>query len=175
MAVKNYNVVSFINEFGDVIQPGEDVLIVTMCTKTTHVSKGRYLGSRGESNNINVVVEVDKSRRIRRSLDGEEYNWHYDWSKIELGVERVEYKDHPPYHRNPYSYGTKEFKTFNEEQSQISNAFNIRRQKYSDAQIAWLNIHYPWVNEPYTRRTTLWMNRVYPINKGLDAFVGKKL
>lgn len=37
-------VAPFINDFGQVIQPGEQVFAITTCTKVTRVNKAKYIG-----------------------------------------------------------------------------------------------------------------------------------
>jgi hypothetical protein len=46
--------VPFTNEFGQVIQPGDEVLVVTMCTKTLNMQRGTYLGLRNRSVQVRV-------------------------------------------------------------------------------------------------------------------------
>ncbi len=71
----------FTNDFGDVIQPGEAVYSITMCTKTTSVKKGEYLGVikrtgwRGKEE-LSVQVLVDASRTSWRWKDTKE---HTSW------------------------------------------------------------------------------------------------
>lgn len=40
--------VSFTNEIGQVIHPGDDVIVVTTCTGSTSTQKGRYIGMNGK-------------------------------------------------------------------------------------------------------------------------------
>jgi hypothetical protein len=58
----------FTNQFGDVIQPGDAVYSITMCTKNTHIAKGEYLGVikregwRGkEELSVQVLVDAEKT------------------------------------------------------------------------------------------------------------------
>jgi hypothetical protein len=58
----------FTNQFGDVIQPGDAVYSITMCTKNTYVAKGEYLGvikSLGwggrETTRVQVLVDAQKT------------------------------------------------------------------------------------------------------------------
>lgn len=67
----------FTNEFGDVIQPGEAVYAVTMCTSRTHITKGEYLGvikREGRRGQVQLVVqvEVDAKRTAYRYKDTKE-------------------------------------------------------------------------------------------------------
>lgn len=77
----------FTNDFGDVIQPGEAVYSITMCTKTTSVKKGEYLGVikrvgwRGKEE-LSVQVLVDANQTKCRFKDtGQDTtwtNWYYN-------------------------------------------------------------------------------------------------
>lgn len=42
-------VVPFTNDFGQVINPGDEVVVVTTCTGNTNTQKGKYVGMRGKS------------------------------------------------------------------------------------------------------------------------------
>lgn len=67
----------FTNDFGDVIQPGEAVYSITMCTKTTSVKKAEYLGVikrvgwRGQEH-LSVQVLVDSTKTTWRWTDTKE-------------------------------------------------------------------------------------------------------
>jgi hypothetical protein len=67
----------FTNQFGDVIQPGDAVYSITMCTKTTSVKKAEYLGVikregwRGEEQ-LAVQVLVDADKTVWRWADTKE-------------------------------------------------------------------------------------------------------
>ncbi len=41
--------IPFTNDFGQVINPGDDVVVVTTCTGSTNTQKGKYVGMRGKS------------------------------------------------------------------------------------------------------------------------------
>lgn len=42
--MSNRKELPFTNSFGDVIQPGESVYVITTCTHRTHVGKAEYIG-----------------------------------------------------------------------------------------------------------------------------------
>lgn len=44
----NREAVPFTNDFGQVINPGDDVVVVTTCTGNTNTTRGKYLGLRGK-------------------------------------------------------------------------------------------------------------------------------
>lgn len=44
MTKRERKILPFVNKFGDVINPGESVYIVTTCTHRTRVNKGLYIG-----------------------------------------------------------------------------------------------------------------------------------
>lgn len=67
----------FTNTFGDVIQPGESVYSITMCTDRTHVTKGEYLGvlkrpGWGGRVETKVQVLVDANKTAWRWKDTKE-------------------------------------------------------------------------------------------------------
>jgi hypothetical protein len=41
---KERKMLPFTNNFGDVINPGDSVYVITTCTHRTHVAKGEYVG-----------------------------------------------------------------------------------------------------------------------------------
>ena len=67
----------FTNQFGDIIQPGEEVYSITMSYKTTSVKKGEYLGvikraGWGGREEIAVQVLVDAQKTAWRWRDTKE-------------------------------------------------------------------------------------------------------
>jgi hypothetical protein len=42
--MSNRKQLSFTNKFGDIINPGDNVYVVTTCSHRTHVEKGEYVG-----------------------------------------------------------------------------------------------------------------------------------
>lgn len=83
----------FTNEFGDVIQPGEAVYAITMCTSRTHVTKGEYLGVikragwRGDVEPY-VQVRVNTQRTAWRWKDTKENTTWNEYYKQLHGVGR---------------------------------------------------------------------------------------
>jgi hypothetical protein len=75
----------FTNQFGDVIQPGEAVYSITMCTKTTSVKKAEYLGvikraGWGGREELAVQVLVDAQKTAWRWKDTkEDTSWDVYW------------------------------------------------------------------------------------------------
>jgi hypothetical protein len=64
--------VSFTNEFGNVIQPGDTVIVVAERYKSVSIKQGRFIGMNGRR----AVVEV-KSRRL--VWDDSSYKkYHYE-------------------------------------------------------------------------------------------------
>lgn len=86
----------FTNEFGDVIQPGDAVYVITRCTGQTSVKKGEYLGVikrtgwRGATE-LAVQVRVDAKKMAWRYTDtGENTTWteyYYNGRKSDRKVE----------------------------------------------------------------------------------------
>lgn len=64
----NREAVPFTNSIGQVINPGDDVAVITHCTGSTITYKGKYLGMRG--NKVQAVVEDDSYTWVN-SVTGE--------------------------------------------------------------------------------------------------------
>ena len=61
------DIVPFTNDFGQVINPGDDVVVVTTCTGSTNTSKGTYVGMRGKS--VQAEVEYTKYEWYNKETD----------------------------------------------------------------------------------------------------------
>ena len=46
--MSNREAIPFTNDFGQVINPGDEVVVVTTCTGNTNTQKGKYVGMRGK-------------------------------------------------------------------------------------------------------------------------------
>ena len=71
--------------FGSVVNVGDEVAVVTTCTGTTHVQRGKYLGYIQSSGNAQVEVETVLS--LMMMSDGTPFNWnkHYNpatWNDV---------------------------------------------------------------------------------------------
>jgi hypothetical protein len=91
----------FVNSFGDVIQPGDEVYAVTVSTSRTAVSKGKYIGVtkssgwRGEEVK-RVQLEVEAKRSYWYFKDtGERTTWneyYYKQKDRDVGMGYEPYK-----------------------------------------------------------------------------------
>lgn len=61
------NVVPFTNDFGQVINPGDEVVVVTTCTGSTNTAKGVYVGMHGKS--VQAEVEYTKFEWYNKETD----------------------------------------------------------------------------------------------------------
>jgi hypothetical protein len=92
----------FVNSFGDVIQPGDEVYAVTVSTSRTAVSKGKYIGVtkssgwRGEEVK-RVQLEVDAKRSFWVYKDTGERVDYYVWYKSDRSRDVT--IDYEPYKR----------------------------------------------------------------------------
>ena len=50
--------IPFTNDFGQTINPGDEVIVITTCTKSTNTRKGKYVGMSGKS--VQAEVEYTK-------------------------------------------------------------------------------------------------------------------
>jgi len=70
----------FTNKFGQVIEPGMSVFVVTTCTHQTHITKGEYVGyierdAHGKMEPfVQVLVEYDKAYYVYKDIQ-ERVNW----------------------------------------------------------------------------------------------------
>lgn len=111
---KERKVLPFTNSFGDVIQPGDDVYIVTTCTHRTHVTKGEYIGyversgydyHKNESVVLPVVqVRVPTTRTIYWDKRTDKpFKWS-DYSTSEIFSENVETRTEPTFYISTLNY-----------------------------------------------------------------------
>ena len=85
--MSNRKQLPFTNSFGDVIQPGDSVYVVTTCTHRTHVSKGEYLGYlersgydyREKKSTMIPAVQVKVSYTSQRYWD-KRTNKYFKWT-----------------------------------------------------------------------------------------------
>ena len=161
--IKPIEQVPFTNSLGHTLNVGDNVLVVTTCTGFTNIKAGKYLGSRSytgyNGTGVSVSVEVIESKmKLVHKETGKE--WDY-----KAFAENVPYPVHPQIDWRL---------TSQVERNAISN-------KYADDQKAWLDKRtedqkdYHLVDFPYPRRTTLQLNRIFPLNLEAKAFVGKRI
>ena len=61
------DIVPFTNDIGQVINPGDDVLVVTHCTGSTYTARGKYVGMTGKS--AQAEVEYTKYEWYNKDTD----------------------------------------------------------------------------------------------------------
>lgn len=125
--------VPFTNDLGQTIQVGDEVVVVTMCTKSVYTNRGKYIGLRNGNVQAELALEmnvlVDKETREQVNI----------WKILE--EEGVGY----PYR---IRYGTPEYK-------EALERYNTRRQE--------IMAKCEYEKRPYTRVTTLQRNRIYKL------------
>ena len=97
------NSVPFTNSFGQVINPGDEVVVVTHCTGSTNITKGKYLGMRGES----VQAEVPDRKWtwfVKGTDDRAPANFHGELYKSGLYYNTPEWKALRDKLYDPYEY-----------------------------------------------------------------------
>lgn len=161
--LKPYEAVAFTNDLGQVIQPNDDIIIVTKCTGSVSVNVGKYLGLRRHSEyngeeNQNVVVEYDLVREETcHNVTNELWNYLYEPKDVPRPV-------HPEYRRLPWNASAEERRKANDE-------YAVARDNYSQACNAWhkaiedyKKANYHDVEVSYKQCRTLQCNMIYPIN-----------
>jgi hypothetical protein len=133
---KPLEVVPFTNSIGEVINPGDEVIIVTCSTGRVGSYVGKYLGLRthkryNNSQYVNVSVEkMTKSQRLVHNETGEEYDY-----KAERAVMKPpEY----PVENTAYRWGPERSEEWNRKYAEYQKAVNEysaaireRRKDYS--------------------------------------------
>lgn len=175
---------TFINEFGESINPGDSVVVVTSGRGgSVGLYKGRYVGYfksktwRGTDGEVRVVVETQEEHSVNRHpTTGAEYDPNKDHpTDIELGTARVGYDSMPRYGGGgPRIWGRptpdeqREREEYNRKYAEWVKAHNA----YYHAITLWIATNYPPVKELYWHRRTLQRNRIV---KNADTLVGTKL
>lgn len=96
-------VIPFTNSFGQVINPGDDVAVVTTCTGNTCIAKGKYVGMRGKY----VQAEVPSSSYayfVKGSDERAPYNFSDCLWKAGLKYNTPEWKALRDEVYGPYEY-----------------------------------------------------------------------
>lgn len=168
--------VPYTNSLGHVINPGDDVLIVTTAYKSTNVYMGRYLGYRGEIEDDcgSVVVAVTETRdRLVHKTTRETY----DYYKIP-GQTYPEYPVRENYMDKPVAvqrdWQPWRHTTLTPQQLAMyeadMEAYRAKSLEYQIEAKKWRDEH---ESEEYTyeRRVTLQRNRIYPVNMPLKDFI----
>jgi hypothetical protein len=180
----------FTNELGQVIKPGDSVLVVTSSTHTVHVGYGRYIGQRIKKNrwnndkdDITVSVETDENRiKKLHKVTKQEWNWQTEPSIMGIPYPKAR-ESKVSYPNRPYNrYGVTEsdLKEYNRqveayqaERNAISDQYQIDRDQYY-ALKAEKEKDFENVDFPYVVRRGLQRNRIYLTNTSMADFANKK-
>lgn len=73
----------FTNSFGQVIEPGTPVFVITVCTHQTNIAKGEYIG----------YIERDASRYDRELQQFVAFKEPFVQARVECDTSRCVYKD----------------------------------------------------------------------------------
>ena len=167
--VKKIEEVPFKNQLDQVINPGDSIVIVTTCCKTTNIKLGRYLGSRTVGNrwsgepNVKVSVEVDESHD--RFVHKEDHDL---WSNHVDGVKRPQYTPahYPGWGKTLTQLQIQENQIAHEKYKIELQAYNVLLEKKKQ--------DYHWVRNPYKRRSTLQRNRIFLAATALNDLITVK-
>jgi len=174
----------FTNEKGHVINPGDQIVIVTTHSHSPYVNIGVYLGKRkiGSYNgrdHFQVVVEKHLERKKSVRNDNPDVEWTWSTSKYPDDLKSLlkEVPPYPQYPRSPtysvwnskpvlnpeHEANMKEYQRLCNEREEINNSNGFIMAKYKKD-------NYHDVIEKYTRLSTLHNNMIYPINMQLKDF-----
>lgn len=175
--IKPYLIESFTNRKGNVINPGDAIIIVSSHYQSVSVETGRYLGKRLAGTyygkpSYNVVVEVDLVRTKTVRKDDESVEWTYYYDKIP-GLVLPPELPRPEYPRISGSWNRTpaDQAKLDEYQKQMVIVEKRQQERYALA-AAHKEQFYKEIQIPYVRISTLQLNRIFPINLGLNALKG---
>ncbi len=159
----------FTNDHGDVINPGDPILSVTKCTGSAYAAKGIYLGYRivreatkDRPQEISVCVEQQLYRRVFvHKVTGKEWDYNTmqklghkyptrQWYS-KTGIWDYITRTHGPGDPDADAKNAAEQTRYVDECAKYEA---IEKQLKSD---------YHWVKIPYTRKTSLQLNKIYPL------------
>lgn len=164
-----FDAISFKNEVGDVIKPGDPIVIITKGMGNTGIKVGRYLGSRKckgrySRDVLNTVVAWDlvQERHVHKK------SGHvYAYGRPE-GFDEKE----PVY---PPSNTLGQWNTSYEERARLRDVYNANYTKYRELYNEWtakrdifLERNYKRQKVTIERRSTLQLNRIFPRNMALS-------
>jgi hypothetical protein len=179
--IKPYLVESFINKRDQVINPGDAIIIVSSHYKQVSVETGRYLGKRLSGTydgkpQFNVVVEVDlvRNKTVRKDDETKEWNWNYDKIPGLILPPELSQPEYPRinkfggWNQSRSPEGQAEMDNYNKQMKLVRE----RRDERSKLAMEFKEKYYKNIQIPYTKISTLQLNRIFPINLGLDALRG---
>jgi hypothetical protein len=139
--VKPIDAVAFANDLEQTIEPGDHVVFVTKSWSHISMSKGTYVGMRGQRA---VVERQIIKKKLVHKVTGK--LWSYDWRPEGM----------PEPQRATARYGTPEYfeqtRAHTKAQNDLYAAQNVEQR-----------FNYHWVEFPAVVRTTLRCNRVIPV------------
>jgi hypothetical protein len=173
--LKPYDAKPFTNDLKHTINPGDQVLVVTKCTGSVCVQVGRYVGRRDgvgyRSNATNVLVEFDEQHERWQHKETGALVW--EWS---VSDPTVKFPSWPTYPRHPgWSASQEQLKQHQDASAIIQKKYEDDQKAARAANKAYLEANYTKVVEKYVRRSTLQLNRIYPVNMSLSELDGKRL
>ena len=149
----------FVNEWDQKINPGDEVIVVTTgYGHNVSINKAKYLGYRNRPSYYNsirtdqyVVIEYLLERNTLVHKDtGEEWNYS-EFDKL-----------HPyPSSNYAFRYGTPEWNT---DQERVRKAYKDRDVARQESQKDYIS-----VKKPYTKKSQLQRNRIFPIHSALET------
>lgn len=148
---------------GNPVNPGDLVAIATKGMGSAYLYRGRYLGLRETGYSYrphSYVVEQDRVRKVRMNAAGvvwkfQSWRQGHDEQKAELEAAIGVCALHNPH--NPYRWGTPEYNNWHNTQY---IPYQKAQQEYNAKKEAWLDANYPWTKIPFTRRSTLQLNKI---------------
>lgn len=142
-------VVDFTNSIGQVIKPGDEVVIVTSgYNHDVHINSGIYLGRKGSKDGVSCRV-TEHYTHYRHKETGVEYKhtWYNDPRVKAMVYPKMDYS-HP--YKSP----------------EYDEAYKVYREEYEKvtSQIQEIGKEYEPFKVPYFRYTTLQKNRIFKID-----------
>lgn len=169
--LKPFDLTDFVNEIGQTVKVGDEVVIVTHCTGIVGIGKGRYAGRRGEGDNVRVLCEVDEvHRKLVHKVTGEEYDYSTNGGHPEIKYPRY---DNTNLRYPGWSATAEEREAYNKAYAERHAKWDAEYKVYS-AQIEETKKDYEFRDFPYVRITNLYLNRIFPIATALTNLIGQK-
>ena len=179
--VKPYLEESFTNKKGHVINPGDEVVIITTRSHSPYVNIGVYLGKRktgsyNGNDTYQVVVEkhLKRTKAVHNNNPEIEWTWYTAKCPDDLKVLLKEIPPYPEYPRNDsYSAWNRVNKEHDEKMAEYRRLVNEREEinrANGFIMAKYKKDNYHEVTEKYTRISSLQNNMIYPLNMQLKDF-----
>lgn len=170
--LKPFDLTDFVNEIGQTVKVGDDVVIVTHCTGSVGIGKGRYAGRRGDDDNVRVLCEVDEShRKLVHKDTGAEYDYSTNGGHPE--ITRPVYPSRNIFSSSPRDYWSR---LTPEQEVAYQAAYKKYQEDYKVYQelVEETKKDYEFRDFPYVRITNLYLNRIFPIATALTNLIGQR-